>query len=116
MDKKYFTKKAKLVYKIDGDTFYSALYDDILNEALGFDNSFNTQQAKQWIVKYELRKLHDTITANKITKKRFNRDTNSKSQQDLFIKKYLKFLPKKRRKVLLKKLKKDIAKGKLNHM
>lgn len=114
LDEKYFIKQAKLVYKIEVDRFYQELYKDIMNDALGFDTSFNTAQAREWIIKYELKKLHETIILNEITKKKFNREMSNKDE--IFCKHYMGFLPKKRRKVLWKKLKKDIAKGKLNHL
>ena len=115
LDEKYFIKQAKLVYKIEVDRFYQELYKDIMNDALGFDTTFNTSQAREWIIKYELKKLHETIMINEITKKRFHREMGG-NKDEIFCKQYMGFLPKKRRKVLWKKLKKDIAKGKLNHM
>merc|ERR1711902_27613 len=115
LDEKYFTKKAKLVYKIEVDRFYQELYKDIMSDALGFDTKFNTKQAREWIIFYELEKLKEVIITNKITKKKFHKEMGG-SKDEVFCKQYMGFLPKKRRKVLWKKLKKDISKGKLNHM
>ena len=112
LDEKYLTKQAKLVYKIDEDRFYNELFQDIMNEALEFDKRMDAKQTKKWLVRYELNKLHHVIKGRMISVERFKAET--KKDEDLFCKEYLGFLPKKRRKKLIKKLKKDINKGKLN--
>eukprot|EP01084_Bolivina_argentea_P272333 463660_1 len=103
LNQHYFKKQAKLVYKIDCDSFYDVLYDDIVRQSLGFHKS----KAKNWIINYELLKIWETIVACQITRKKFN---------EIFGDTYLSFLPKKRREMLCKKLNIDIAKGKLNHL
>ncbi len=111
LDEKYFTKQAKLVYKIDEDRFYVELYKDVMNEALDFDKGFDRKHARDWIVRYELKKLHHVMMERHISKKRFMAEMRN---EDVFCRQYMGFLPRKRRKVLFKKLKKDINKGKLN--
>ena len=115
-------KNAKLVYKIEEESFYELLVQDIAAEALGFNDpahpnnvsgKFGKKEATKWIIHYELNKLKDTLIRQNFTRDKFQR--NFADDEEHFCGNIVGFLPKKKRKVLWRKLKKDIGKGKLNH-
>merc|ERR1712176_863341 len=77
LDQKFLIKNAKLVYKIEEDSFYVELYKDIAEERLGFGDAlkgadgqfrpFGVREATQWIVHYELVKLKSTLVRMNMT-------------------------------------------------
>ena len=106
------------MYKIEEESFYVELCKDVAGEQLGFNNppdsgTFGVNEARQWIVDYELAKLRETLVRKNMTRDKFKKDFIQNEEH--FCKYVVGFLPKKRRKVLWRKLQKDIKRGKLNN-